>query len=70
MATSLKQKYPRPLMTIKYAMRIGLHNFMQFIGNESDDTTKTAQAISFTTPPASLIFRLQKVDWRSVSATR
>ena len=37
----------------------GLHNSVRFIGNESDDTTKTAQAISFTTPPTSLIFRLR-----------
>ena len=33
---------------------------MQFMENESDDTTITAQAISFTTPPTSLIFRLQQ----------
>jgi len=38
----------------------GLHKFMRFIRDESDGTTKTAQAISFTTPPASLIFRLKK----------
>jgi len=36
------------------------HVYGLFIGNESDDTTKTAQAISFTTPPASLIFSLKK----------
>ena len=45
---------------------------MRFILSESDDTTETVQAISFTTPPASLIFRLKKErvigDQYSVSA--